>query len=219
MKYHLLTWDEVYKQCKEIARSIRRSGFYPDVIVALARSGFVPGRILSDLLTVDDLFGLKVHHVISGEMPETGEVDVENEYEAAIPYKAPLNIKGQNTLTVDDIAGTGKSMTAAIQFMESLGPKVLKTATLSYSTESIIRPDFFVSTVSEDDWLLYPWNYFEDFEELIAKAKKKIRQKDASPEIISKAITDNFGVTLPLDDLKYVLEEMKEPRGTRRSKQ
>lgn len=219
MKYHLLTWEEVYKQCKEVARSIRRSGFYPDVIVALARSGFVPGRILSDLLAVEDLFGLKVHHVITGEMPETGEVDVQNEYEAAIPYKAPLNIKGQNTLTVDDIAGTGKSMTAAVQFMESLGPKALKTATLSYSTESIIRPDFFVSTVSEDDWLLYPWNYFEDFEMLVTKAKKKIKQKDASADIISKAITDNFGVTLPLDDLKYVLEEMKEPRGTKRSKQ
>jgi hypoxanthine phosphoribosyltransferase len=110
-------------------------------------------------------------------------------------------------------------MTAAVQFMESLRPKVLKTATLSYSTESIVRPDFFVSSVSENDWLLYPWNYFEDFEELIAKAKKKIKQKDASPEIISKAITDNFGVTLPLDDLKYVLEEIKEPHGAKRSKQ
>jgi hypothetical protein len=219
MKYHLLTWNEVHKQCKEVAKSIRRSGFYPDVIVALARSGFVPGRILSDLLSVEDLFGLKVHHVITGEMPETGEVDVQNEYEAAIPYKAPLNIKGQNTLAVDDITGTGKSMTAAVQFMESLAPKVLKTATLSYSTESIIRPDFFVSTVSEDDWVLYPWNYFEDFGELIMKAKKKIKQKDPSAEVLSQAITDNFGVTLPMDDLKYVLEEMKEPRGTKTSKQ
>jgi hypoxanthine phosphoribosyltransferase len=151
-------------------------------------------------------------------MPETGEVDVENEYEATIPYKAPLNIKGQNTLAVDDIAGTGKSMTAAVQFMESLGPKAIKTATLAYSTESIIKPDYFVSTVSEDDWLLYPWNYFEDFEELIAKAKKKIKQRDASPEVIAKAITDNFGVTIPLDELRYVIEETKEPHQTRRSK-
>jgi hypoxanthine phosphoribosyltransferase len=215
MRYQLLTWDEVYRQCKEVARLIRKSRFYPDVIVALARSGFVPGRILSDLLAVDDLFGLKVHHVITGEMPETGEVDVENEYEATIPYKAPLNIKGQNTLAVDDIAGTGKSMTAAVQFMESLGPKAIKTATLGYSTESIIKPDYFVSTVSEDDWLLYPWNYFEDFEELIAKAKKKIKQRDASPEVIAKAITDNFGVTIPLDELRYVIEETKEPHQTR----
>jgi hypoxanthine phosphoribosyltransferase len=214
MKYHLLTWDECYRQCKEVAKSIRRSGFYPSIIVALARSGFVPGRLLSDLLSVDDLFGLQVHHVLSSELP--GEVEVESEYEAVIPFKAPLNVRGESTLVVDDIAGTGKSMTAAVQYLEALKPKALKTATLGYSTESIIRPDFFASTVSEDDWLLYPWNYFEDFGELVVKVQKRIKQKDAAPEIIAKAITESFGVVIPMDELKYVLDEMKTPHSSRR---
>jgi hypoxanthine phosphoribosyltransferase len=216
MKYHLLTWDECYRQAKEVARQIRRSGFYPEVIIALARSGFVPGRILSDLLSVDELEGLQVHHVLSSELP--GEVDVESEYEAVIPYKAPLEIKGESTLVVDDIAGTGKSMTAAIQYLESLKPKVLKSATLGYSTESITRPDFFALTVSEDDWLLYPWNYFEDFEDLIIKAQKKIKQRDISPEALSKVITESFGITIPIEELKYVMEEIKVPHPAKRNK-
>ena len=216
MKYHLLTWDDCYKQAKEVARQIRRSGFYPEVIIALARSGFVPGRILSDLLSVDELEGLQVHHVLSSELP--GEVEVESEYEAVIPYKAPLEIGGKSTLIVDDIAGTGKSMTTAIQYVESLKPKVAKSATLGYSTESITRPDFFALTVSEDDWLLYPWNYFEDFEELILKVQKKIKQRDISPEALSKAIEDNFGITLPVEELRYVLEESKVRREARRPK-
>jgi hypothetical protein len=216
MKYHLLTWDECYRQAKEVARQIRRSGFYPEVIVALARSGFVPGRILSDLLSVDELEGLQVHHVLSSELP--GEVDIESEYEAVIPYKAPLKVGGESVLVVDDIAGTGKSMTRAIQYVESLKPKVVKSATLGYSTESIVRPDFFALTVSEDDWLLYPWNYFEDFEELIVKVQKKVKQKDASVEGLSKAIQDNFGITLPIEELRYVMEESKIRREARRPK-
>jgi hypoxanthine phosphoribosyltransferase len=216
MKYHLLTWDDCYKQAKEVARQIRRSGFYPEVIIALARSGFVPGRILSDLLSVDELEGLQVHHVLSSELP--GEVEVESEYEAVIPYKAPLEIGGKNSLIVDDIAGTGKSMTTAVQYVESLKPKAVKSATLGYSTESIIRPDFFALTVSEDDWLLYPWNYFEDFEELIVKVQKKIKQKEVSPEALSKVIEENFGITLPVEELRYVMEESKIRREVRRSK-
>jgi hypoxanthine phosphoribosyltransferase len=216
MKYHLLTWDDCYNQAKEVARQVRRSGFYPEVIVALARSGYVPGRILSDLLSVDELMGLQVHHVLSSELP--GEVEVESEYEAVIPYKAPLDIKGESTLVVDDIAGIGKSMTAAVQYVESLKPKSLKSATLTYSTESIIRPDFFAMTVSEDDWLLYPWNYFEDFEDLIVKVQKKSKQRDISPEAMSKAIAESFGVVLPVEELRYIMEEIKVPHPSKRTK-
>nr|MDO8133133.1 phosphoribosyltransferase [Candidatus Njordarchaeum guaymaensis] len=218
MKYQLLTWNECYKQCKEVAMKIRRSSFSPDVIVALARSGFVPGRIFSDLLCVDELKGLQVHHVMGAETPELGDVDVENEYEAVIPYKVPLEIKGRRTLVVDDIVGTGKSMTSAVQFLENLRPRELKTATLGFSTESIIRPDFFASTVSEHDWLLYPWNYFEDFSELIAKATKKLKQQDATPEVLAKTIHDSFGVNIPIEDLKYVLEATKESHSDKRQK-
>nr|MDO8100105.1 phosphoribosyltransferase [Candidatus Njordarchaeota archaeon] len=218
MKYQLLTWDECYEQCKDVAMKIRRSSFSPDVIVALARSGFVPGRILSDLLCVDELLGLRVHHVMEAETPELGDVDVENEYEAVIPYKVPLEIKGKRTLVVDDIVGTGKSMTSAVQFLESLRPRELRTATLGFSTESIIRPDFFASTVSEHDWLLYPWNYFEDFSELIAKVAKKLKLRDATPELLAKAINESFGVNIPIEDLKYVLEATQEPPPDRRQK-
>jgi hypoxanthine phosphoribosyltransferase len=217
MKYQLFNWNECYNQCKEVAIKIRRSGFSPDVIVALARSGFVPGRLLSDLLCVDELLGLQVHHVMAAETPEV-EVDVENEYEAVIPYKVPLEIRGRRTLVVDDIVGTGKSMTSAVQFLEGMHPRELKTATLGFSTESIIRPDFFAKTVTENDWLLYPWNYFEDFSEIIAKATKILKQRDVSPETLAKAISDNFGVNIPVEDLKYVLEATRESQPGKRQK-
>jgi hypoxanthine phosphoribosyltransferase len=216
MRYQLLTWSECYDQCKEVALKIRKSGYSPDVIVALARSGFVPGRIISDLLCVDELLGLRVHHVIEAETPD--EVDVENEYEAVIPYKIPLEIRSKKTLVVDDLVGTGKSMTSAVQFLEESRPRDLKSATLAYSTESIIRPDFFACTVSEHDWLLYPWNYFEDFSELIAKATKKLKQRDPSPEILAKTISDSFGVDIPVEDLKYVLEASKQSDAGKRQK-
>jgi hypoxanthine phosphoribosyltransferase len=81
-----------------------------------------------------------------------------------------------------------------------------------------MRPDFFARTVTEDDWLLYPWNYFEDFLELIAKTTKRIKQREPSAETLAKAISDSFGVDIPVEDLTYVLQASKGSDAERKQK-
>ena len=43
----LITWEEVYSLCRQLASQLRKANFRIDVIVAIARGGFVPGRLLS----------------------------------------------------------------------------------------------------------------------------------------------------------------------------
>jgi hypothetical protein len=43
-------------------RLLREANFRVDVIVAIARGGYVPGRILSDMLGIHDLTSFKIEH-------------------------------------------------------------------------------------------------------------------------------------------------------------
>lgn len=55
MRRELITWRQVYRLAWRLADRIRRSGFKPDPIVAMARGGYVPARLLCDFLDIHDL--------------------------------------------------------------------------------------------------------------------------------------------------------------------
>jgi len=55
----LVSWEDIVKWSRELARKIKKSGFIPDVIVAVARGGFVPARLLCDFLNVENLLSIQ----------------------------------------------------------------------------------------------------------------------------------------------------------------
>ena len=44
----VMDWNYFYKLAKEVANQINSSGFKPDIIVGLARGGWVLARVLCD---------------------------------------------------------------------------------------------------------------------------------------------------------------------------
>jgi len=64
-------WDRVEDFIALLARRIRADGFAPDLIVAIARGGFVPARLLADHLDVFDgeTFELALSHIRSKGEP------------------------------------------------------------------------------------------------------------------------------------------------------
>ncbi len=58
----LITWEDVYRLCRRLAQQLRQANFRIDVIVAIARGGYIPGRLLSDMLGIHDLTGFKIEH-------------------------------------------------------------------------------------------------------------------------------------------------------------
>jgi len=47
-KYQYVDWDTLYHLCSQIYETIRADSFKPDLIVGIARGGWVPARILAD---------------------------------------------------------------------------------------------------------------------------------------------------------------------------
>ena len=58
----LISFNEVLRLSRILTRKIKASGYMPDLIVAIGRGGYVPGRLVSDFLLFNDLASMKIEH-------------------------------------------------------------------------------------------------------------------------------------------------------------
>ncbi|HID17592.1 TPA: phosphoribosyltransferase, partial [Candidatus Bathyarchaeota archaeon] len=106
--------------CIKLADKIK-GRFSPDVIVGIARGGWIPARILSDLLENPNVASVRVEFYVDvGKTAETPR----------ITQGVSVPLEGKKVLVVDDVADTGKSLRAVLRYLEELGAKEVKAATL-----------------------------------------------------------------------------------------
>ena len=207
----LTNWDYIYSLCRNISTEIKRSGYEPDVIIALARGGWFAGRVLCDFLGLDDLSSLKIEHYIGDTAIDTGE-----------PYiRYPLSnnvMEGKKVLIVDDIVDTGESMLSARAYVENHKPMEVRTASLQYLGSSKIDPDYIGERLEGWAWIVYPWNFIEDMTSILTKCMRKDPAKLWNLEDLKHSLYINhdmdsivFEITQP-GRLPEVLEEMERVR-------
>lgn len=164
IRIRIISWDEIVNWCVSLAKLIESSGFKPDVIIASARGGYVPARLLSDLLGVGEILALQVTHW--GEATVRGERAIIRN-----PYKVDLT--GKSVLVVDDIVDTGLTMITIVDYVRrEWRPREVRTATISWvSSHAKFKPDYYIEELRERewDWYLYPWKRVDDISSLIAR--------------------------------------------------
>jgi len=58
----LPSWEEMHENIKEVVKKIKKDNYQPDIVIALSRGGFVPARVICDLMIIKDLVSVKVDH-------------------------------------------------------------------------------------------------------------------------------------------------------------
>lgn len=154
---YLASWEDIEEWARKGALKILREKWKPDVVVGLARGGWIPARLYCDFLGVKDLLSLKVEHWGVTATPDG---------KARIKYGFDYDLNDRKVLIVDDIADTGESLTLAKNYVESKNPKEVKTATLLTIKTSKFRPDYFGEEI-DWAWIVFPWNFVEDMINLI----------------------------------------------------
>ncbi len=61
-QWELVSWELFYDMARQLAFMIHNDNYRPDIIIAIARGGYTPARILSDYLGVMDIASFKVKH-------------------------------------------------------------------------------------------------------------------------------------------------------------
>jgi len=175
MDYLILSWSDVYNLTLRLSEKIVASGFKPDIIVGIARGGWIPARILSDVLYANTLQNIRIEYY--------SDVGVKGK-EPKITQPLTGSLKGKTILIVDEVADTGDSLYHAIEHVTKLGISEQRTAVLHLKPTSRIIPDYYM--VKTSSWTVYPW---ENRESIIALVKIF---KEEEPSLTMKQIRDRL---------------------------
>ncbi len=142
-----VSWDQIHRDARALAW--RLDGRGPDdghwrAIVAITRGGMAPAMIVArelDVRTVDTISVQSYHHQDQGE---------------AKILKAPdSEVMGDGTgiLVVDDLVDSGKTL----ELVRRLYPKA-HFATVYAKPKGEPMVDTFITGVSQDTWIFFPWD-------------------------------------------------------------
>ncbi|MFX1476347.1 MAG: phosphoribosyltransferase [Promethearchaeota archaeon] len=193
-----VSWQEIVNWTRALSDIVMSSRFKPDLLLAIARSGFVPGRLVSDYTGNTDLYALKVEHWL--------DTTAEHADEAVIPFRAQLPIKGKRVLVIDDLVDTGKSAINTIKYCKELGAKAVKTAVMIYLTGSKLKPDFFSFKEDEWVWYIFPWNRTEDLRNLSMKLFEDDKSRVLRLKDIQSGLKRYFKLKVKTEELRQVLQ-------------
>jgi hypoxanthine phosphoribosyltransferase len=180
-EYLAPTWDDIYGMLLTLATRIRESGFRPDLIVGVSRGGWVPGRILSDLLENTHTANIKIEFYTGIEKTTRRPVVTQPISEA---------ISDKRILLVDDVADTGESLLVALEHVQKQGAGDVKVVTVYHKPHSKYKPDFFAETTSR--WIIFPWERLETTLLLVREAEASGKGMETVRETLKKCkISDN----------------------------
>jgi uncharacterized protein len=149
----LISWAEVQRLSFELATQISGSSFRPNAIIAVARGGFVPARLLCDYLRIYDLASLRVEHYLEGAHKTPA---------ARLKHPVTADISGQQVLIVDDVCDSGDTYRIALEHVQGFSPAAVRSAALHHKAGARFAPDFVGRHIREWRWLIYPWAVTED---------------------------------------------------------
>lgn len=185
VKTKLVTWEEIVDWTMHLADIIRNDGYIPDLVVAVARGGFVPARLLCDFLGVENLLSIQSQHWTEAAKMEERAI-------LRFPYR--ISAEGLRVLVVDDIVDTGETLLLARDYIrDNWNPKDVRTAALQWiSPVAKFKPDYYYLEVKEWTWFQYPWTRLEDTYQFIKRMMTETYKETGKREWTYNEIVEGF---------------------------
>ena len=167
---HYLSADEYLRDTWRLAAEVKRSGWKPDILIALWRGGAPVGVAVHEFFKAT---GWSVQHIPLKCASYTGIGA--NEGKVVFTHGDivfGMLRKGDRVLVVDDVFDTGKTAAAVKAELESKGVE-MKMACVYWKPQKNItdmKPDYFVKDVGLD-WIVFP-------HEIDGLTKEEIAVKD-----------------------------------------
>ncbi len=144
----ILTWADFGVGSRDLAQQVADSGFVPDIVLAIARGGLLPGGAIAYALPTKNVFVMNVEFY-------TG-VNQRLDFPVMLPPQLDiLDIRGAKVLIVDDVADTGHTLKAVLEFIRS-EVKEARSAVLYEKPISIVKAEYVWRRT--DRWIDFPWS-------------------------------------------------------------
>ncbi len=154
-RYYTVSWDQLHRDGKALAWRLVERGPWKG-IVAITRGGLIPAAIVARELDC---------RLIESASIVTYDEEVKGDPVVAKPPAAALDSGGEHWLVLDDLVDTGTTL----RVVRNLLPRA-HYATVYAKPAGKPLVDTFVTEVSQDTWILFPWDTEQQFVPPIAKA-------------------------------------------------
>jgi len=143
-----ISWDQIHRDARALAWRLEKEGPGPDgdwrAVVAITRGGMAPAMIVArelDIRTVDTI--------------SVKSYDHQSQSEARVLKSPDAELMGDGTgiLIVDDLVDSGKTL----ELVRQLYPKA-HFATVYAKPKGRPMVDSFITEVSQDTWIFFPWD-------------------------------------------------------------
>ena len=147
-----ISWDQIHRDSRALAWRLDGQG--PDdgawrAVVAITRGGMAPAMIVSrelDIRTVDTI-SVKSYHAGGCKADQQSEAQVLKSPDAT------LMGDGEGVLIIDDLVDSGKTL----ELVRQMYPKA-HFATVYAKPKGRPQVDTFITEVSQDTWIFFPWD-------------------------------------------------------------
>jgi uncharacterized protein len=144
----VLTWETFPDAVRDLAHKVVGSGFVPEVVIAVARGGLVPGGAMAYALGTKGVGTLNVEFYTDiGKTLDDPRV--------LPPLMDTSELPGAKVLVVDDVADSGRTLALVMDLLEKQGAEA-RSAVLFTKPRTIIQPDY--SWKDTDLWITFPWS-------------------------------------------------------------
>jgi xanthine phosphoribosyltransferase len=151
-----VTWDELHRNAKALAWRLIADGPWKGII-AVTRGGLVPAAIVArelEIRLIDTVCLASYDDRLQGEMAVLKRVEGD----------------GDGWLIIDDLVDTGRTA----KLVREMLPKA-HFATIYAKPAGRPLVDTFITEVSQDTWILFPWDIEPQFVQPIVKMQMKGR--------------------------------------------
>ena len=152
-KVYPVSWEQLHRDCRALSWRLMERGPFAG-IHAITRGGLVPAAIIARELDIRRINTICI-----------SSYDWQSQGEASLISAAPEG-DGAGWLLVDDLVDTGRTA----RIVREMLPKA-HFATVYAKPEGRALVDTFVTEVSQDTWILFPWDAAAQFVPPLAKAR------------------------------------------------
>ncbi|MDO4242762.1 MAG: phosphoribosyltransferase [Actinomyces sp.] len=153
----ILTWELFGTAERELSAQIVASGWFPDLIIAIARGGLIPAGAIGYAIGVKAMGAMNVEFYT--DIGQTLDEPV-----ILPPLMDASGLPGKRVLVVDDVADSGKTLKMVMELLGHQGLELggrtvqvdARSAVIYRKPRSIVEPDYYWRVT--DKWINFPWS-------------------------------------------------------------
>ena len=155
-----VSWDQFHRDARALAWRLADKGPFSG-IVCITRGGLVPAAIVAREL------GMRLIETVCiasyHDYKNQGELTILKDIAPAV--KALGDAKGKGVLVIDDLTDTGKTARLVREMLPNA-----HFATVYAKPQGVPVIDTYVTEVSQDTWIYFPWDMGLAYQEPISKS-------------------------------------------------